>query len=154
VFREKPSGAHHVHERRDGSPKGVCSATPISSIRSGRSRNGRESTETTRELTTLSLSHLFGLAHTHIYWTLAERCSSKRAFRIFPGSWRSCPRADHQLPGTPGGFKMILDRFPEQFARHGRGLKYIIVNSAPMAREYIEKMLDFFRTRDSTCTTD
>ena len=46
------------------------------------------------------------------------------------------------LPGTAGGFKMILDHFADHFRRHARGLKYIIINSAPIAPEYVERILD------------
>ena len=126
-----------------GVPKGVCLSHAnlqhtIRSITQWAQIDGND-----RELTTLSLSHLFGLAHTHIYWTLGGTVFIEEKLQDIPGILEKLSRERiTSFPGTPGGFKMILDRFPEQFARHGRGLKYIIVNSAPMAREYIERMLD------------
>ncbi|HZW37652.1 MAG TPA: class I adenylate-forming enzyme family protein, partial [Candidatus Deferrimicrobiaceae bacterium] len=126
-----------------GIPKGVCLSHAnlqhtIRSITQWAQIDGND-----RELTTLSLSHLFGLAHIHIYWTLGGTVFIEEKLQDVPRILERISRERiTSFPGTPGGFKMILDRFPEQFARHARGLKYIIVNSAPMAREYIGKILD------------
>ena len=126
-----------------GVPKGVClsHANLQHTIRS--ITQWARIDESDRELTTLSLSHLFGLAHTHIYWTLGGTLFLEENLQDIPRILEKLSRERiTSFPGTPGGFKLILDRFPEQFSRHARGLKYIIVNSAPMDREYIEKMLD------------
>lgn len=126
-----------------GIPKGVClsHANLQHTIRSITQWARIDESDT--ELTTLSLSHLFGLAHNHIYWTLGGTMVLEEKLQDIPRILERISRERvTSFPGTPGGFKMILDRFPELFARHARGLKYIIVNSAPMAREYIEKVLD------------
>jgi long-chain acyl-CoA synthetase len=99
--------------------------------------------ESDRELTTLSLTHLFGLAHTHIYWTLGGTLFIEEGLKDIPRLLEKISRERiSSFPGTPGGFKIIIDQFADLFARHARGLKYIIVNSAPMAQEYIERVLE------------
>jgi long-chain acyl-CoA synthetase len=126
-----------------GVPKGVCltHANLQHTIRS--IAQWARIDEDDRELTTLSLSHLFGLAHTHIYWTLGGTVFIEEKLQDIPGILAKLARQRiTSFPGTPGGFKMILDRFPDQLAHNGRGLKYIVVNSAPMAREYVERLLE------------
>lgn len=126
-----------------GVPKGVClsHANLQHTIRS--ITQWARIDESDRELTTLSLSHSFGLAHTQVYWTLGGTLFLEENLQDIP---RILDKISRQritsFPGTPGGFKMILKQFPELFERQARGLKYIIVNSAPMAREYSEKVLD------------
>jgi long-chain acyl-CoA synthetase len=99
--------------------------------------------ENDRELTTLSLTHLFGLAHVHIYWTLGGTVFIEEKLADIPNLLKKVEEREiTSFPGTPGGFKLILDQFPEQFKEHCRNLKYIIVNSAPMDEAYIKKILD------------
>jgi long-chain acyl-CoA synthetase len=125
-----------------GIPKGVCLSHAnlswtVRSIASWASID-----EGDRELTTLSLTHLFGLAHVHIYWTLGGT--------IFLDTLQDIPALLQRIsrdgitsfPGTPGGFRLILDNFVDDFRRHARSLKYIIVDSAPMAPEYVKLILD------------
>ena len=126
-----------------GVPKGVClsHANLQHTIRS--ITQWARIDESDRELTTLSLSHLFGLAHTHIYWTLGGTLFLEEGLKDIPRILEKISRERiTSFPGTPGGLKIIVDQFTDLFAKHARGLKYIIVNSAPMAREYIGKMLD------------
>ncbi|MCK5127031.1 MAG: acyl--CoA ligase [candidate division Zixibacteria bacterium] len=126
-----------------GVPKGVCLSHDnlqhtIKSITSWANID-----EDDRELTTLSLTHLFGLAHVHIYWTNGGTVYIKEKLQRIPKllqqltDWKIT-----SFPGTPGGFKMILDQHQDQFREHGKNLKYIIINSAPMSPEYVQKMLD------------
>ncbi|MEW6052153.1 MAG: class I adenylate-forming enzyme family protein [Candidatus Zixiibacteriota bacterium] len=126
-----------------GIPKGVCLSHDNlqHTIRSIISWAKIE--ESDRELTTLSLTHLFGLAHVHIYWTLGGTVYLEEKLQDIPRLMQRI--TDEQItsfPGTPGGFKMILDQFADLFANHAGRLKYIVVNSAPMAEEYIKKMLE------------
>jgi long-chain acyl-CoA synthetase len=126
-----------------GVPKGVClsHANLQHTIRS--ITRWAQIDENDRELTTLSLSHLFGLAHTHIYWTLGGTLFLEEGLKDIPRILEKISRERiTSFPGTPGGFKIIVNQFADLFAKHARGLKYIIVNSAPMAQEYIEKVLD------------
>lgn len=96
-----------------------------------------------RELTTLSLTHLFGLAHLHVHWSLGGAV-------IVDDSLRDVPRVlgrmkEHQatsFPGTPAGFKLILDRFAEQFRVAAASLRYIIINSAPMDPADVARLRD------------
>jgi long-chain acyl-CoA synthetase len=37
---------------------------------------------------------------------------------------------------------LILDSFADQLQEHGKDLKYVIINSAPMEPEYVRKLLD------------
>jgi long-chain acyl-CoA synthetase len=99
--------------------------------------------ENDRELTTLSLTHLFGLAHVHIYWTLGGTVFIEEKLNDIPNLLKKVEsKGITSFPGTPGGFKLILDQFPEQFRAHCRNLKYIIVDSAPMDEVYIKKILE------------
>lgn len=126
-----------------GIPKGVCLTHAnlqhtIQSISSWANIDGSD-----RELTTLSLTHLFGLAHVHIYWTHGGTVYIEEKFQKIPQLLQKLTDLHiTSFPGTPGGFKIILDQFRDQFREHGKRLKYIIVNSAPMAPEYVQKMLD------------
>ena len=126
-----------------GIPKGVClSHVNLShTIDSIISWAGID--ENDRELTTLSLTHLFGLAHVHIYWTLGATMFIEEKLQDIPKLLQKISQERiTSLPGTPGGFKMIFDHFADQLRRHARGLKYIIINSAPIAPEYVERILD------------
>jgi long-chain acyl-CoA synthetase len=125
-----------------GVPKGVClshanlSHTIDSIIEWARVGPGE------RELTPLSLTHLFGLAHCHVHWTLGGTVYIEEKLQDIPRILEKISRFGiTSFPGTPAGFKLIVDQFSEPFARHARNLKYIIVNSAPMAPEYVEAIL-------------
>ncbi len=126
-----------------GVPKGVCLSHDNLAHTMKSITSWAHIEESDRELTTLSLTHLFGLAHNHIYWTLGGTIYLEEKLQDVPRLLEKITREEiTSFPGTPGGFKMIIDQFAEAFARHARRLKYIIVNSAPMAEEYIEKMLE------------
>jgi long-chain acyl-CoA synthetase len=126
-----------------GVPKGVCLSHDNLQHTIRSITRWAQIDESDRELTTLSLTHLFGLAHVHIYWTLGGTLFLEEGLKDIPRILEKISRKRiTSFPGTPGGFKVIVDQFAEKFAKHARGLKYIIVNSAPMAREYVEKVLD------------
>ena len=126
-----------------GIPKGVCLSHDNLQHTIRSITQWARIDEDDRELTTLSLAHLFGLAHTHIYWTLGGTLFLEERLKDIPRILEKISRERiTSFPGTPGGFKIIIDKFADLFATHARGLKYIIVNSAPMAREYIGKILD------------
>jgi len=125
-----------------GIPKGVCLTHKnlLHTIGSITSWAGIDQQD--RELTTLSLTHLFGLAHIHIYWTLGGTVYIEEKLQSIPRLLQKISSANiTSFPGTPGGFKMILDQYADQFREHGARLKYIIVNSAPMAEEYVRQIL-------------
>lgn len=126
-----------------GVPKGVCLSHENLQHTIRSISDWAKIDETDRELTTLSLTHLFGLAHVHIYWTHGGTVYIHEKLHDIPSLMRRI--SDEKItsfPGTPGGFKMIIDQFEDLFAMHARKLKYIIVNSAPMAEEYIDKVLE------------
>ena len=126
-----------------GIPKGVCLSHANLNHTIGSIISWAQIDENNRELTTLTLTHLFGLAHVHIYWTLGGTVFIEEKLQDVP---RLLQKISEQkitsFPGTPGGFKIILDQYADQFRKNASGLKYIIVNSAPMAPEYIEQILD------------
>ena len=140
---EKPVGADHVYQRLDGRTKGVCVSHDNLQHTLRSITRWAQIDEDDRELTTLSLSHSFGLAHTQVLWTAGGTLFLEENLKDIPRILEKVSRERiTSFPGTPGGFRLILNQFPELFEKHARGLKYIIVNSAPMAQEYIEKMLD------------
>ena len=126
-----------------GVPKGVCVSHDNLQHTLRSITRWAQIDESDRELTTLSLTHLFGLAHTHIYWTLGGTLFLEERLQDIPRILEKISRERiTSFPGTPGGFKIIVDQFADLFAKHARGLKYIIVNSAPMAEEYIKRVLE------------
>ncbi len=126
-----------------GVPKGVCLSHDnlqhtIKSISTWAEIDGND-----RELTTLSLTHLFGLAHVHIYWTHGGTVYIEEKLQRIPQLLQKLTDLKiTSFPGTPGGFKIILDQYRDQFREHGKDLKYIVVNSAPMAPDYVRLMLE------------
>ncbi len=126
-----------------GIPKGVCLSHANLNHTIGSIISWAQIDENDRELTTLSLTHLFGLAHVHIHWTLGGTVFIEEKLQDIPRLLRKISEEKiTSFPGTPGGFKIILDQYADQFRENASGLKYIIVNSAPMAPEYIEQILD------------
>jgi len=126
-----------------GIPKGVCLSHANLKHTIGSIISWADIDENDRELTTLSLTHLFGLAHVHIYWTLGGTIFIEEKLHNIPRLLEKISREKiASFPGTPAGFKIIIDQFADQFSEHAKDLKYIIVNSAPMEKEYIERILD------------
>jgi long-chain acyl-CoA synthetase len=126
-----------------GVPKGVCLSHDNLQHTIRSITQWARIDEDDRELTTVSLSHSFGLAHSQVYWTAGATLYIEENLQDVPRVLERISREGiTSFPGTPGGFKMILHRFPELFAAKARGLKYIIVNSAPMARGDIERVLE------------
>ena len=86
-----------------------------------------------REFTTLSLTHLFGLAHVHIHWTLGgsvvidEGLQDPNAVLSRMKRW-----SPTSFPATPAGLRLLLHSYPDEFAEAGAGLRHVIINSAPM----------------------
>lgn len=99
--------------------------------------------EDERELTTLSLTHLFGLAHLHVHWTLGGTVIIEESLRDLTrvldrmARWHAT-----SFPGTPAGMALLLDRFPDAFRAAAADLRYIIVNSAPMDPAITARLLE------------
>ena len=125
-----------------GTPKGVC-------LSHGNLRYTRDAIRTwaaiesgDRELTTLSLNHLFGLAHLHVYWSLGGFVRIHARFGNVPAMLDAISREGiTSFPGTPAGFRVLLDQFPDQFAEKAKGLRYIIINSAPLEPDYVQRLM-------------
>jgi len=93
-------------------------------------------TEHDREVITLPLSHNFGLGH--VYCNLM--CGG--AVYLEPGLTRigRVLKAIKEFgatgfPTTPLGVAMLLDRYGDAFREHARGLRFMVVNSAPLPPE-------------------
>jgi len=99
--------------------------------------------EDNRELTTLSLTHLFGLAHVHIAWTLGGSVIIDEGLSDVPGVLRRM--RSHQatsFPATPAGIKLLLDAYGSEFASAASSLRYIIINSAPIPTTDVERLME------------
>lgn len=89
-----------------------------------------------REVVVLPLSHSFGLGH--VYCNLM----SGGAVYTEPGMTR-VNRVLNKIeawgatgfPGAPLGYGILMDRYGEVFARKCRGLRFIVINSAPLPPE-------------------
>ena len=125
-----------------GTPRGVCLSHDNlehtrASITSWAGVNERD-----RELTTLPLTHLFGLAHLHVYCSLGATLYLEEGFRDVPRLLDIIDRLGiTSFPGTPGGLKIILDRFSDSFGLKARRLRYMIINTAPMPVALTQQLL-------------
>jgi long-chain acyl-CoA synthetase len=126
-----------------GTPKGVC-------LSHGNLIYSRDAIcewaaigESDRELSTLSMNHLFGLAHLHIYLDVGAFVRIHERFRNAPATLEAISR-EHitSFPGTPASFRILLDKFPKQLAEHCGSLRYIIINSAPLEPTYVRRLMD------------
>ena len=125
-----------------GTPKGVCLSHANLEHTRASIASWAQVREDDRELTTLSLTHLFGLAHIHVYSGLGGTVYVEESLRDVP---RILDLIEQEgitsFPGTPAGFRIIADHFSDAFRAKARGLRYIVVNSAPMPEEYTRKLL-------------
>lgn len=126
-----------------GTPKGVCLTHANLDYTRAAITDWAGVTEADRELTTLSLTHLFGLAHVHVYCALGGTVYISEGVRDIP---RLLEIIDTEritsFPGTPAGLKIMIDRFSEPFRERARALRYIVINTAPMPVDYTRKLLD------------
>ena len=125
-----------------GSPKGVCLSHGNLDYTRAAITDWAGVTEDDRELTTLSLTHLFGLGHLHVYSALGGTICIGEGLRDVPRllDVMEVERIT-SFPGTPAGMKILLDRFADAFREKGRGLRYIVINTAPMPVPYTERLL-------------
>jgi long-chain acyl-CoA synthetase len=125
-----------------GDPRGVClSHANLEHTRASITAWAKVK-ESDRELTTLSLTHLFGLAHLHVYGALGGTVCIEEGFRDVPRLLDLIDRLGiTSFPGTPGGLKIILDRFADLFAVKASRLRYMIINTAPMPVAHTEALL-------------
>lgn len=95
------------------------------------------------EFTTLSLTHLFGLAHVHIHWTLGGSVIIDEGLRdprvVLDRMKRWKPTS---FPATPAGLRLLLHSFPSEFAAAGHHLRHIIINSAPMRPDDTRRLME------------
>lgn len=98
--------------------------------------------EDNREFTTLPLTHLFGLAHVHVHWTVGgsvvvdEGLREPRAVLDRMKRWKPT-----SFPATPAGVRLLIRTCPARFAEAGTHLRHIIINSAPMKPEDTRSLL-------------
>lgn len=95
-----------------------------------------------RELTTLPLTHLFGLAHLHVYCTLGATLYIEEGFRDVPRLLDLVERERiTSFPSTPAGLKILVERFSDAFASKASGLRYMVINTAPMPVNLTQRLL-------------
>jgi long-chain acyl-CoA synthetase len=99
--------------------------------------------EDDRELTTLSLTHLFGLGHLHVYAALGATLYIENGLRDVP-RLLDLVESEHitSFPGTPAGFKIMIELFPEMLRSRAQHLRYIVINTAPMPVALTESLLE------------
>lgn len=125
-----------------GVPRGVCLSQDNLEYTRAAITGWAHVGEADRELTTLSLTHLFGLAHIHVYAALGAAVYIEDGVRDVPRLLSIIEdEGITSFPGTPAGFRIIVDRFGELLRTKARGLRYSVINTAPMPVEYVEKLL-------------
>ncbi|MGE9297096.1 MAG: class I adenylate-forming enzyme family protein [Puniceicoccales bacterium] len=119
-----------------GTPKGVMlsHANIFAALRNISAFIGYS--EHDREVITLPLSHNFGLGHlycnllaggaAYLEPGLSRVGRALKAVRDFGATG---------FPTTPLGVSMLLDRYADVFAERARGLRFMVVNSAPLPPE-------------------
>lgn len=94
-----------------------------------------------KEVVALPLSHNFGLGH--LYCNLMNGCE----VHVEPGLTRigrllrkieAMPATG--FPTTPAGIDMLLDRYGAAFASHARALRFVVIDSAPLAPERVVQL--------------
>jgi long-chain acyl-CoA synthetase len=89
-----------------------------------------------KEVVVLPLSHNFGLGH--LYCNLMNggevytEPGLTRVGRVLR-KLRDLPATG--FPGTPASIGMLLDRFGDAFVEHAHGLRFMVINSAPLPPE-------------------
>lgn len=125
-----------------GAPKGVCLSHDNLDHTRAAIASWAQVKEDDRELTTLSLTHLFGLAHLHVYWTLGGTVYIDEGLRDVPRVLDVIDREGiTSFPGTPAGFRIMIDHFPDALREKAGRLRYVVVNTAPMPVAYAERLL-------------
>lgn len=125
-----------------GTPKGVCLSHPALDHTRGGVSSWLKLTEADRELTTLSLTHLFGLANIHMYASVGGTVYIEEGLRDIPRLLDLVEREGiTSFPGTPAGFKLLLDHHAEAFRQKGARLRYIIANTSPMPVEQSRQLM-------------
>ena len=125
-----------------GVPRGVCLSHDNLEHTRGSITSWAGVNEHDRELTTLPLTHLFGLAHLHVYCSLGATMYVEEGFRDVPRLLDIIERARiTSFPATPAGIRILLDRFSDLFALKAKNLRYMIINTAPMPVALTERVL-------------
>lgn len=93
------------------------------------------------ELTTLPLSHSFGLSHFHCYSIVGGTMyietglfDTKRIFSLLDKAT--------SLPLTPTGVKFLLKYYKNEFQLKAKNLKYIIIGAAPINPKLIDELFE------------
>lgn len=125
-----------------GTPRGVCLSHENLEHSRASITSWAKVSDLDRELLTLPLTHLFGLAHLHVYCALGATVYLEDGFRDIPRLLDMIERFGiTSFPCTPGGLKIILDRFGDLFALKARRLRYVVINTSPMPVALTRKLL-------------
>lgn len=94
-----------------------------------------------RELTTLPLTHSFGLGHFHCYAMVGGTMYIETGLFDVNRIINTLENVT-SFPLTPSGVKFLLRYYKTKLQEKTKNLKYIIINTAPMPVELTEELLD------------
>lgn len=97
------------------------------------------------ELITLPIYHNFGLGHIYCNLFVGGKVSILPGFSnfnlLFNTLFEKRPKG---FPGTPSGFKILLQVFPKKFLLCKKFLKLIIINSEPVPPSLLKQLVNKF----------
>jgi len=98
-------------------------------------------TATDRELLTLPLSHLFGLAHVHCYLRAGGSLILRHGLLPIEALFQTMSQERvTSFPAVPATFAMLLQRFSPRLEQAAGGVRYMFTNSAPMPVDQIRQL--------------
>ncbi|PEK32375.1 hypothetical protein CN568_20075 [Bacillus pseudomycoides] len=100
-----------------------------------------------RELTTLPLSHSFGLGHFHCYAMIGGTMYIETGLLDVKRVFNALEKAT-SFPLTPAGVRFLLRYYKKEFQEKAKKLKYMIINTAPMPHDLTEELLDTLPNTD------
>lgn len=126
-----------------GAPKGVMLSHDNLLFTARRIIEWAEMKPNDREITTLRLSHSFGLGHIHCYILLGAEI-------VLIESVREPQRLFHYIkkygvtgfPATPGLIHLLVNYFRTELQAISKQLSYVVINTAPINQELLEQFLE------------
>lgn len=119
-----------------GAPKGVVLSHRATLFTIGNLISALGYSPDDRELLTLPLSHSFGLGHLYCNLFSGGAVRLERGMlslkRVLAGL-ASLPASG--FPSTPAGVGLLIDRAEDLFAKAAAGLRFMVINSAPLPPE-------------------
>ena len=89
-----------------------------------------------REIVILPLSHNFGLCHVYCNLLNGGAVYTENGLaRVGRVLKKLSKFGATGFPGTPTGFGLLIDKYAPVLAEHGKGLRFSVINSAPLPPE-------------------